>query len=130
MTKIFAPVLRTYGVNAVGDGIWRYPDDLFAAAREGFYIHTEYLAPLFGTWHKTYPDHIFMPKKNYTPPWFEKGKKILAQQTARVSRLRKLGVVSYACDEEIGLGPSESCFSEETRKLFLRWCLLSLQWKQ
>lgn len=123
LTAIFAPVLREHGVNTIGDGVWRYPDDLFPAAREGFYIQTEYLATLFGTWHKSYKDHVFMPKKNYIPPWFEKGKNVLKQQTGRIRQLRKLGVLNYACDEEIGLGPSETCFSEETRKMFAAWCL-------
>ena len=64
-----------------------------------------------------------MPKKNYIPPWFEKGKNVLKQQTGRIRQLRKLGVLNYACDEEIGLGPSQTCFSEETRKMFAAWCL-------
>ena len=123
LSSTFAPVLRAHGINSVADGIWKYPGDLIPLAREGFHVHTEYLATLFGTWHRLYRDHVFMPKKNYVPPWFENGRQTLIRLTERVRATRKLGIISYACDEEIGLGPGEVCFSPESRRKFEDWVL-------
>jgi len=123
LSEVMAQTLRNYGVNTIGDGVWKYPDDLIPVAKEGFFIHTEYISTLFGTWSKFYKNNVFQPKPAYIPPWREKGREIMGKQIERVDSLRKLGVVSYACDEEPGLGTGEVCFSEESRKEFEKWAL-------
>lgn len=123
LSEVMGGTLRKFGVNAIGDGVWQYPDDLIPAAKEGFYIHTEYLSTLWGTWSKEYKDHQFQPKKNYTPPWRDAGRETMLGQIRRAEILQKLGVISYACDEEIGLGFSEVCFSEESTREFAQWAM-------
>ena len=117
-----ARALRERGINAANNGVWRYPNDLIPLAREGFPIFTEYLCTMFGHFSTAYENHEFAPG-NYAPPWTEKGREQMARQVERVKQLRQLGVVHYACSQEIGLGPSEVCLAEATQEAFRKWVL-------
>lgn len=113
--------LHERGINAANNGVWIYPNDLLPIAREGFNIYTEYICTMFGHFSAVYENHVYSP--NYLPPWAEKGRKEMVRQVERVKLLRKLGVAHYACSEEVGLGPSEVCFSDTTRAAFRKWAL-------